>query len=62
MEEKKQKDRLTSATVEIETIKEEKSINYKRNRTILIVFSILSLLLLIYIIYLCVCAFLPIEA
>ncbi len=53
----KPKVRTTSKTVEIETIKEEKSINYKRNRTIVITFSILSFLLFAYIIYLVVMTF-----
>lgn len=53
----KPKVRTTSKTVEIETIKEEKSINYKKNRTIVITFSILSFLLFAYIIYLVVMTF-----
>ncbi len=53
----KPKTRTTSKTVEIETIKEKKAINYKRNRTILIIFSILSFLLFAYIIYLVVVTF-----
>lgn len=51
------KRRTTSRTVEFETIKEEKSVNYGRNKKVLITFSILSFLLLCYIVYLVVCAF-----
>lgn len=51
------KRRTTSRTVEFETIKEEKSVNYGRNKKVLITFSILSFFLLCYIVYLVVCAF-----
>lgn len=53
----KPKVRTTSRTVEIETIKEKKAINYKKNRTILITCSIISFLLVVYIIYLVVMTF-----
>ncbi len=53
----KPKVRTTSKTVEIETIKEEKSINYKKNKKIVITFSILSFFLFVYIIYLVVMTF-----
>ncbi len=53
----KPKERTTSKTVELETIKEEKSMNYSKNKKIFIVFTIISILLFIYIIYLVVFAF-----
>lgn len=50
-------EKINNKTVELKTIEEEKAINYKRNRNIVIIFSTLSVLLLCYIIYLCLCAF-----
>lgn len=49
--------RNTSNTVELETIKEEKATNFSRNKKVFITFTILSILLLIYVIYLVVMAF-----
>lgn len=51
--------RNTTKTIEIETIKEEKAINYKKNLALFIVFLTLSILLFVYIIMQVVFAFLP---
>lgn len=50
-------EKINNKTVELKTIEEEKAVNYKRNKIIVIIFSTLSVLLLGYIIYLCLCAF-----